>query len=310
MIESSDQPASTWRRLKRRVGYVLGAALLIACVVTALRGGDWQRLSQAGWDQVAAVLAIILVTLLTSSVIFWYLTRPFEQPDRPIPLERMLALIAASTLLNYLPMRPGLIGRAAYLKQQYRIGYRQSVTVLLVAIVLSTLVYVLFLSVVLLPQRYGNIPRVVIAVGLVLVLSFAAYFVLNRFKAETAWQWIGGVAIALILRALEVVLTAIRLCLVFEILGHELHFTEAVIFATCGMFITLVGITPNGLGLREWLYGLIASSGFFAGDVEGGLQLGLQVALIDRAAEALVVVPAGLAGMGYLKSKPRRSRRG
>ena len=309
MNANDDQPAPTWRKIKRWAGYTLGAVLLIACIVMAVRGGDWQLLARAAWEDVAAVLGIILLNALTSSVIFWYLTRPFEQPDCPIPLERMLALIAASSLLNYLPLRAGLIGRAAYLKREHGIGYRQSVTVLFVAIALSAMIYAMFLLAVLLPQHYGDIP-LIIATGMVIVVSAAAYVTLNRLKSNTVGRWAEGGSIALVLRTMEVALTSLRLSLIFGMVGYDLRLTEAVVLATCGMFITLVGITPNGLGLREWLYGLIAASGFFGGDVKGGLQLGLQVALIDRAAEALVVIPSGLAGMVYLKNKSRRSRRG
>ncbi len=311
MNANDDQPAPTWRKIKRWAGYTLGAALLIACIVMALRGGDWQRLAEVEPSTFGWLILLVVLSLFFSTNVFSLLTIPYAPEEKPVPWIVMLALISASTLLNYLPLRPGLIGRAAFLKKYYDIAYRSSVRILLIAITISATIYGSIFALGLRHHCPDFLITLLLAGAFILALLGAGMHVLHllvrkRFRAATHMWYLTGVAIH---RFSEVAIATIRLMIVFHLLDVDIYFSHAAILATCGMFITLVGITPNGLGLREWLYGLIAASGFFGGDVEGGLRLGLQVALIDRAAESLVVIPSGLAGMVYLKNKPRRSQR-
>ncbi len=63
----------------------------------------------------------------------------------------------------------------------------------------------------------------------------------------------------------------------------------------------LVPFVSNGLGIREWAIGLFAP---FLGD--STLEIGLTAELVNRAAEIVVVVVAGVAAIVWLRC--RRSR--
>ncbi len=309
MHENQPQPASRWRTVRRAIGYALGAGLLIACIIIAVRQGDWSALMQSDVRIVLLLLLGVALSVLITGVVFAFVTWAFT-PTGPVTFVEMQALIAGSALLNYLPFRPGLLGRAAYLRRRHGISYRKSGLILLVVLGISAAVYVVELAIYLWwPEGLGwSIGHIALFAVTVLVSILLARSTPRRPLGLR--RILGGSLPFLVaLRMLDVWATAGRLVCAFAVLNHSLPFREAVILATCGMFITLVGITPNGLGLREWLYGAIAASGFFGGDVEGGLQLGLQAALVDRAAEALVIVPTGLGSLWYLKKKMKRAVR-
>ncbi len=304
------QPAA--RTVRRWAGYLIGAGLLIAGLVPAVRGGDWSALAEAPRHLVIGLLGLVAVNLVLTGRVFSLVTRPFEQAGSPVGGMEMQGLIAASTLLNYLPMRAGLVGRAAYLKHQHGIGYRNSAIILAIVMGVSTAVYALGCMVALYDITAAG--RLLIAhvffasavpAGVAVIVMLGMRIVHQRARAGV----VESAATAVIPRAGELCATAGRLWLVFAVIGHRIDMREAIVLASCGMFITLVGLTPNGLGLREWFYGLIAASGFFGGDVQGGLELGLTAAMVDRAAEAMVVLPAGLVSGGYLRRKMRRRAR-
>ena len=308
MNDRSDRVESPWRRVRRWVGYLIGAALLIACIVVAARAGDWAMLKEAHLGAAAFLLYLVAMTLFFSGTVFSAATEPYEQSFRPVSFLDMQALIAASTLLNYLPFRPGLAGRAAYLKHVHGISYRSSVIILLRVIGISLVVYVMALAAALTTGLDGAslLFAAVGPVGLAGLLVFCI-FALRENREQITFGVRTTTGFAATMRAAEFGFTTLRLMIVFLIVGLHLEVREAIVLASCGMFITLVGITPNGLGLREWLYGLIAASGFFCGDVEAGLQLGLTAGLVDRAAEVLVVAPTGTASIFYLFRRARRA---
>jgi hypothetical protein len=292
------------RRLRRAIGYLFGAGLLIASIAVAVRGADWSALAGAEPGLIVLLVVLAGLNLLLSGLIFWLVTVPMG-PVPPMGFVSMTALIAASTLLNYLPLRPGLIGRAAYLKRFHNLPYRASIMILLIVIGVSAAVYALALVVMLVPTLRAGWSLWML-IGLV-GLATVGHFIMRRVPIVAcgigkACGVCGGWRIMawLLVRWLDLMVTAARIGAAFAIMGWALDLHEMIILASCGMFITLLGLTPNGLGLREWLYGLIAAGGYFAGDVEAGLGLALSAAVIDRAAEVLIIAPTGAAALAWL----------
>ena len=316
MNDRSDRVESPWRRVRRWVGYLLGAALLIACIVVATRGADWSKLADADGELVFVMIFAVAFTVMTTSMLFWVVTLCFMPPGRRMHYWEMLGLIAASTLLNYLPLRPGLVGRAAYHKRMHGLNYRTTAVILLIVVLLSALLYAVLLAVMLWRPTEFLIhmawAMAVLAIVLAAILRprlavRSGTLAPNANRLRLLAGDAGGIFFWLCFRMFEVIAMAGRLLAAFMIVGRPIDIYEALMLATCGMFITLVGLTPNGLGLREWFYGLIAASGFFGGDVEAGLQLGLAAGLIDRAAEVLVVAPTGTASIFYLFRRSRKA---
>jgi hypothetical protein len=288
---------SAWRRWRQPIGYLIGALLLGACIVAAVRGGDWSALV-SHWPLGLVLGGLVVINIALTGGVFTCLTRPFEQPGRPVGIVEMQALIGSSTLINYLPLRPGLFGRATYLKLRHGIALTDSLRILIATVGLSLAVYALFLlGVVVMPGRAA--------------LALAAVAAVVAVAGGLAWWGLlgGGRRLvryagpAALVRCADTLVVIARVMLAFAIIGQPISLAEATVLATSGMFITLLGITPNGLGLREWLYGLIAGAGLFGGDVVSGLELGLAAALIDRAAEAAATIPLGSVSLWWLRRR-------
>jgi len=106
------------------------------------------------------------------------------------------------------------------------------------------------------------------------------------------WSWI-------LIKSADLLADAARLWLAMGIVGSPISYGDAVAASSAGMVVRLIGLTPNGLGLREWAIAGVLQS--LAG--ADGSQA-VMAALIDRAVEVLVLVPLGLASVYGL----RRSR--
>ena len=116
------------RLLLRATWFSVGLILVAAAITVALRQVDWSLISKAGIWQLAALASAAAGNLLLSGLLFWTITRSFNaQP--PVSFGKMLKLMCAAALVNYLPLRPGLVGRAAYLKLHHRLPLRKSVAI-------------------------------------------------------------------------------------------------------------------------------------------------------------------------------------
>ena len=114
------------RRQLISIGLGLGA---LAAAIVALA---WNRetlvdsvasLRSASPWTVLALLGGCAAQLLLSGLVFWWLYRRLV----PVPVVEMSALIAATNAANFLPLRPGLVGRIAYLRARRAVPLSVSV---------------------------------------------------------------------------------------------------------------------------------------------------------------------------------------
>jgi len=258
----------------------IGLVVFLGAAAVALREFDPAALAEANPLRLAAIAACILANLALAGMLFWAVTRPFEASP-PVGLGRMTALIAASSLLNYLPLRAGLVGRTAYLKTRHGLSLTSSGIILVIVLAVATLVSGAATTLLLAPIGPWRWPLAGLALaGGTLSRGPLARRLVGR-PLPLAWTWIP-------LRSLDLAVTGVRLWLVFEVIGHPVPFETALVLSAAGTWVSLVGFTPNGLGLREWLLGGLAH---WLDPVTG--TLGLQAAVLERAVEALVVVAVG-----------------
>ena len=425
------------------MAYPIAAMLLVGALVFAAMGVQWSVLFSASPLLIIIMMFLVFANLVVTGVLFSVATEPFEKPEAPITMLDMQALIASGTFLNYLPFKPGLVGRSVYLKRYHGIGYQESIHVFFTVLSISMLVYgvVIALSIhwpsmawvkwvailaIAMPiagtistrikfkqkrriakseqiskdewsklnaQERETVQRtleilsdkrestegevtdddtVVIEEELdeetqaknadgwhrVLVMSYIGVLGL-LFWWPMAW-WVRGLALlavigggayligkswremklrhltrrhrryrpeseskedpqdlrrvvlaslltAISLRFLDLFLAALRLFAAFAIMGYEIQFGQATILVASGMVVSLFGVTPNGIGLREWAYAAVfAMGGFINTSIDSNVELlgiVLAAAVIDRAIEALIVIPVGLLGLNYLKQK-------
>ncbi|MEX2673030.1 MAG: lysylphosphatidylglycerol synthase transmembrane domain-containing protein [Phycisphaeraceae bacterium] len=320
--EGAEAPASRWRW----VFYGFAVALLVACVYFAVQGAQgedgpsgWQRLREAAWQDLAMMLGLVVGSVAINGWLFWMILKPFEpdhQQHRPVTLREMVGLIAASSLLNYLPMRAGMIGRAAYLKRLHGVDYKSSVAMLVIVAGATVFVFVLMAAATLWREGLDAIWWATVAAGIVAASVVAVPMMRWKLKllrgVPLGWfehhrrQTAMLLTLIMAARAADVLMLAGRLYIAAAIFGTPLEWPGAVVMATGGMLITLATPLPNGLGLREGLYGLFAAVGVAGAAMPDG-PMGVAIGLMDRAAEAVVFIVVGVIALAYLHRKQKRA---
>jgi len=296
---------SVYRRVPRWVWWAVGAVLVIAAVAVALSGVQWGALREAGPWALPGIAGLVVLNVLLTGTLFWAVTLPFDA--RPtVTWWLMIKLVAASALLNYLPLRPGLIGRAAWLKASHGLPVRQSVLILLAVLAVNAVVLGVVLAVVLLVPVSAGIAepgvaqevgwRPWIAAGALIVTSLLARPIAGLFlrrPCRGAMWWVP-------IRVADLIAGVARLHLAFLAVGADVGLDAVLVASVAGSVISMVGLTPNGLGLKEWA---IAGLAPLLDPV--GASVAAAAAVLDRAVEALTVSVAGGAAVGMLRRRPQ-----
>ncbi len=235
------------RKWLRPVGWVVGLLLIGVAVYIAARQADFGPLASASPWTLAALAGLVVANLIVTAALFQIVTRSFDA-DPPVGHAVMFKLICASGLLNYLPLRAGLIGRAAYLKAKHNLPLRQSVIILGVILATGALVLGSAGAAVLLAGVAHR--ATACAAALLTMLALApltgpiASRVLRR-RLFGAWTWLP-------LRAVDMLIGGAKLMLACHALDVPMTFEHALALRAIGSIIDMAGVTPNGLGLREW----------------------------------------------------------
>lgn len=288
---SSEQPSSRARSRARLVAQIVGYLLLVgAIVVAATQGDSWgevsDRLRTASPSLVALLAGCVFANLALTGLVFSVLMRPYGR----VGLWEMQWLIASSTLLNLLPLKPGLVGRVAYHRSVNGIPIAGSIRTIIEGLALSGLAVSLVLTGQLIAQEWGGGVVWSLAPALVIGLAFAA---VPRTRRR---------GIALLFRIADLVIWAIRYWAVFHIIGQPLQPTAALAMASAAVLASALPLAGNGLGLREWVIGLLAPT--LAGcDVS----LGVTADLIHRVAELVILAPAGSLATLWVMRRWKRS---
>lgn len=284
------EPVSPVTRTRRVVGFVIGAGLFAAAVWAIATGGTdfrsaFDAARHAPWWMVTGILLFPLLNWLSVSVSFHVLHNRYG----PVGRVEMAALIASAWLLNYLPLKPGMFGRLAYHKKVNGIRFADSARVLVVNIALTGFSIAALMLIALLVRATGSewgwawgwvwcapVPAALGAAALVL------WHRRERF-GDSPWR----VAVAAILRFIDMMTWVGRYAASFALIGSPLSFDSAVLVAVVSQVALLIPLAGNGLGLREW--GVRAATE----------PVGLLADVVNRAAELAVSIPLGLAGSAY-----------
>ena len=293
-------------RTRRVAGAAAGVVLLAGAAAWALTTqGDavTHALGQAGhapWWLVAALLALPIVNWLTVSLSFSVLTARFGR----VGTREMAALIGAAWLLNYLPLRPGMIGRVAYHKKVNGIRVRDAARVMgenmAMTGVASACLFGIALASAPLP---GEGWRSLAAIAPLPVLAAVA---------STGGGMTRVYAVALAMRWVDMLGWVGRYAAVFALVGEPVSFGGALAIAAVSHVALLVPLSGNGVGLREWLVGLTAGALPAAAGSPyelSGAAVGITADLVNRAAELVVAVPIGLVSAGWVARNGARNAR-
>lgn len=312
--EAQPRPAKRgWHRtpLARWLGFFAGIGLLGWAIYRAIGQVDAQAL-QTQWDQFDwsllpwLILVMPFSAIVIPAMLFWRTHRPFADPKRPVHNYEMQSLIAASGFLNYTPVKAGLIGRLAYLKHRHGIAYRASVVILaLTSIAILSALAAVTVATLWRGKLDGLWWVTVGVVALVCALAGTAFVQRllpapreihsadeQRIRHSFGWTYlhlIGWIGLGLC----TIGVTAVRFDLAMRMMGRTLAKAELVLIAVLQIFCSVLPM--NGLGMRELLIGWL-----FGAD-DPSLYTG--IALVDRAAETIVVVILGVFSLWVLRTR-------
>ena len=276
-----------------RIAFVVGIGLLIAALVAVwLRHGDitaaWQSLRRPDPMMLALLLCGIFINVLLTGIFFSVLLNRYGN----VRIGEMTAVLAAATMLNFLPLQPGLLARLAYHKTINNIRMRDAVKVQFQALSISVLATaaVLLLIVVALALNLGIVWPTIALTG----ATAAAACVVPAA---------GHYLTAMTIRLLEVFTWAARYYAAFHLLDLPIDITGATALACIAMTVSLAPLFGNGMGIREWTTGVV--SPYLTPNI---MPLGLAAELVNRAAEIIVITVCGLVALAWLAQHRRRIR--
>jgi hypothetical protein len=276
------------------VGLVVGLGLLAGAVFTVAREHEMlaaalDAVRRPSLGRVCLLAGAVVANVVLTALMFSVLISRYGR----VAAVEMQALVAASALLNFLPLRPGLFGRIAYHRAFNAIPAVATVKTVVQAAGLSVAVAA-YLALALAVSARLPLPLWV-PVGLPVPLLAAATAV-----PSPARVWIA----AALVRYLDVMVWALRYHVAFALLGAPIDPQGALAFSCLSLMVMLVPFVGSGLGLREWAVGLAAP--LLTPYVLG---LGLAADLVNRAAELVMILVLGLGGIAWLTWHARRASR-
>lgn len=307
-LEHEAPPAKRWLRW---IGFALALVLLGASIYFAVEegrsGGGFGKLLEADPLDLAMLLTLVLITTtVVNGLMFWVVNRPFVDPARPVHPVAMMGLLAASALLNYTPVKAGLVGRIAYLKHRHGVAYGASVLMhmMISGAMLGSIGVVLLAT--LWRRELDALWWVSVAV-MVVAVALVGALLLHYVPPKKVADWVGRSSLNGVGHAFHVLLfgtalatvnlmgMAVRWWLVGRILQVDLSIVDATYLS---LISTLSSAMPaNGLGLREWLNKIGGEAGLLGKGLEASA---MTVSLLDRAAEVAVVMVTGLVSLAWL----------
>jgi len=289
-----------WRKA---AGTAVGVAVLAAAVWAVASQREtldpaWASLRAAPAWLIAALIVLPLGNLAATAGVLTLLNRRHGR----VGWGEMTALVASAWLLNYLPLRPGLVGRVTYHRLVNAIPIKASIGVLMEAIACGAGALAMLVAagaaVARIQAHWSVLACAAVSPGL--LVAAVAPGLRGRSRAR-AW--------ALAVRYLDTLMWVARYMLVFRAIGVPVSFVQAAGAAAVSQVVLLVPIVGNGLGLREWAVGAVAAVmpvGRRGAQVT--VAAGLAADLVNRALELAAAIPAGLVGVAWLSARVRRAR--
>jgi len=237
------------------------------------------------------LLVILLVSVIGNVVFTGLLFRVLLSRYGSVGWGEMQAVIASATLINYLPARPGLFSRIAYHRAVNGIRVIDSTKTVIQSALLSLFSAIYLICAALLAGDH---------LTALWIIATAPIPILLIGSLRVGWRiW----CLAALIRHVEFFIWAVRYYAAFALIGFPLAPSAALIFASVSILISLIPLVSNGLGIREWVVGLLAP-------VLTTLELswGVTAELINRAAELIVITIVGLLGTAWLLRHRRAIR--
>jgi hypothetical protein len=324
---SIDETAPSRRAWPSIVGFIVGIGLL-ACAIVALlgqrdeMGQAYEAARSRPWWLVAAVVLLPIVNIALTGLSFVVVTRRRGR----VGIGEMIGLIWTASLLNQLPLRPGMVGRLAYHRSVNGIRVGDSLKAMVEIIACAAVATGLMIAVVAVTAITNAAPSILMLAAAVAAASLLLLtLVLRAVGANRSGAWVHAwrYALTVAIRYVDVLVWATRYALVFMLVGWNIDVRGAAAVAAAGQGAMMA---PVPFGLREWVVGVTSawmpeeywqhhiepssptssSIHTLPGLVERSTP-GLMADVTNRAAELAVCVPGGLIAGAWLMRRWRRT---
>lgn len=279
------------KRWKTILGYALGLTLLVYLFATLQF--DWNKLAHLSWFDFIwlSILSIFLLCLNG-----WALSPQLTLFGLSIPKKEAFFIPQFYGLLNYLPLKAGLIGEGIQLNLRYGLPYRKYISANILVYAINFFLYALIALILFIFFPFNSIfpfakPVYFLVFLAVIVLGVLIYIFLPRQIAshkvfafffedrEKIWAGRKHVLTLTIITALSLIFTALRLFLVFRIFGYDMSVASALVMSILANLAFLFGLTPGGLGIRETFMGVL--SFFIFQDISVGVVISMITRIFD-----------------------------
>lgn len=292
------------------IGFVIGAVLVGWCVKVAFFGDtDWSKIRSASPWMIAALLGTGLLGTILDGFVFWAIIRPYHR----LKAGEVQAVNMTASCLNYAPVRLGTVFRIVYHARVDRVPLIP-IFAWFAAITVTTLACMG--SVVAATVLTGG-PGAVWAIALGGFLAVSGIVLWGLARAPFIRRRAGGIermfgdpralVAALVGRLLVLANGAVRLGVAAVILDIALGPAEVILLSVAALMLSF-----NPLGRFGWREATVAfvtaqfASGAFEGqDVDA---VAAQLALVESAGEALVIIPLGIVTGLWSGARLLRSR--
>lgn len=291
-----------FRRPLRTLGAIVGLLLVAAAIIAVVRNRPLLESAVASartapWSAIALLIGGALANMVASAA---GLRALLDRHGKVGALD-MQAVIAAATLINYAPLRPGLASRAAYHHLVHGIPVLATMTTLVQSAGLA-LLGIAWLCACAWATRIDGDGGLRLAL---LVAASAPALGAVAAAASPRGSLRRALAIAWLWRCVDMAAWTARYHAAFAVTGISLAAGDAAVAAAGAGAANLVPLVGNGLGVREWLIGLMGSSMRL-----WTVDAGLAADIVNRAADLAVAVPLGLAALPYVSARLRRAAAG
>lgn len=313
---ATDRPSDTRDLLTPRkiavqlVGFGIGLALLTWIVVSASKG-DWSKILDGDPWLVAGLAGCSLVSLIVNGAAFWVVIRPV----RPLRFVDQQLINMVTGVLNYAPIRLGLIARAAYALRVDRQPVLEtaawfaaiafSIVLPITSCIAASLIHneidVVWFGLVVAQVLLGGLLTMAL-LGQSIVVRYGRGMDRMLSRPSALWGAVG-------LRLVDIAAFTGRMFCAVKLLGLGFEVSEIVLLAVTTIALSL---NPLGrLGYREFgvamIGRLLASTSL---DPEHATLQMEQLALIESAGEAMVFIPTGALALLWYRYKWRQAGKG
>ncbi len=297
-LPGSSQPTPTPSKpIGRGRRWFLFKLLMMLVGVLMLAGAVWliiaqqdkiatalQALSHPSPGIVILLVATMLVSIFVTGVQFQLLLARHQ-----VPFMEMQGLIAGSALLNFLPLKAGLVGRIAYHQVVHAIRPMETARAMILARVAGLFAIALTAGTLSLRYLMNGDDLWAWAMIPIAVPGWLMLFPMTRTAG-----------IVIVLKYADLLLMAVRYQCAFIMMNEPMSFDICMALASIGMLAGAIPFLSGGLGLREWLVGWLTTMLVM---LPAALEIGLLADLVNRAVELVVLLPLG--GLAILMLRPR-----